>query len=127
MFRASDEDEESASMESELIPRFGSMNFDDKNANCGAQGGAVGRMNSPNASAEIEGEETEMITIDLPTAPQRDLIALLKHTPVISSEMGNKRLKSFFISVDVEKNQSTSLSEHVRDLLQEYQLTDESE
>lgn len=37
-FRMSDEDEESNSLESDLIPGFGNLQVDDKNANCGAQG-----------------------------------------------------------------------------------------
>lgn len=122
--RMSDEDEESNSLENDPIPNFGNLNVDDNNANCGgAQGGAVGNQQISNTpSAEIEGEESELVTIETPITPQRDLIALLKQTPAIPSDLRNLSLKSFFIAVDEEHSTfSTNISEHVRDLLQEYQ------
>lgn len=125
--RHSDE-EESTSMDNDPIPSFGNLNVDDKNANCGAQGGgAVGRINSPHASAEIEGEESEVVSIETPIEPQRDIIALLKQTSAIPSNLENMFIKSFFIAVDEERLQSVpNVSEHIRDLMQEYQLKDES-
>lgn len=125
----SDEDDESNSMESDPIPAFGNLQVDDKNANCGEQGGgAVGQISSPNAYAEIEGEESsEMVSIDAPVAPQRDLIALLKQTTAIPTDVGKMTLKSFFLSVDEERFQSVnSITDHVRDLMQDYQSKDES-
>lgn len=91
-------------------------------------GGAVGRIHSPNAYAEIEGEESELVSIDTPLAPQRDLIALLKQTTAVPQDHANISLKSFFISVDEERTSQhlPGISEHVRDLLQEYQGKDES-
>lgn len=126
--RMSDEDEESNSLENDPIPNFGNLNVDDKNANCGgAQGGAVGNQQISNIpSAEIEGEESELVTIETPITPQRDLVALLKQTPAIPSDLRNLSLKSFFIAVDQEHSTfSTNISEHVRDLLQEYQSKDD--
>ena len=147
--RISDDDEESNSLENDPLPSFGNLQVDDKNANCGAQGkniiffiatifhincfvgGAVGRIHSPNAYAEIEGEESELVTIDTPMFPQRDLIALLKQTQAVPVESSKIIcIKSFFINVDEERispSQSThSINEHVRELMQEYQGRDES-
>lgn len=124
----SDEDDESNSMESDPLPAFGNLQVDDNNANCGAQGdGAVGRICSPNAYAEIEGDESELVSIDAPVAPQRDLIALLKQTTAIPMDVAKISLKSFFISVDEERMQPfNSATDHVRELMQDYQSKDES-
>lgn len=89
-------------------------------------GGAVGNHNSPNASAELEGEESELVTIDAPTAPKRDLIALLKQTTAVPIDQTKITLKSFFISVDVERSTSVNhMADHIRELLQEYHGQDE--
>lgn len=90
-------------------------------------GGAVGQLNSPNAFAEIEGEESELVSIDVPLAPERDLIAMLKQTSAIPSDIANMSLKSFYIAVDEERGSalSNSLSDHVMELMQEYQRKDE--
>lgn len=124
--RHSDEDE-STSMDNDPIPLFGNLNVDDKNANCGAQAGAVGRIHSPHASAEIEGEESELVSIETPIEPQRDIIALLKQTHAIPSNLENVFIKSFFVTVDEEREQMGHyISEHVRDLMHEYQAKDEN-
>ncbi|KAG4067032.1 hypothetical protein HA402_000023 [Bradysia odoriphaga] len=124
--RLSDEDDESNSMESDPIPAFGNLQVDDKNANCGAQGGAIGRIHSPNASAEIEGEESELVSIDTPLAPQRDLIALLKQTTAVPIDQSKIALRSFFVAVDEERFQSSnSHADHVRELMDRYQGQDE--
>lgn len=84
-------------------------------------------MNSPKPFAEIEGEESELVSIDAPVAPQRDLIALLKQTTAVPNDAAKLTLKSFFIAVDEERVQiSTIANDHVRELLQEYQNKDES-
>lgn len=46
---------------------------------------AEGRLMSPIASAEIEveGEEREMVTIDTPTAPEVNIVALLEQAPAV--------------------------------------------
>lgn len=155
----SDDEDESNSMD-DPIPMFNNLQvIDDKNANCGEQqgyiwfrweieniwpiysnnlnvnsfdsGGAMGLLNSPNASAEIEGEESEMVCVDAPVAPERDLIAMLKQTRAIPHDINNLVLKSYFIAVDEEKKMSIEsnsalTNDHVRDLLQKYQGEEES-
>lgn len=129
----SDEEEESVSMDSDPIPTFGNLQvIDDKNANCGAQGGAAAIVTGQNAFAEIEGEESELVIIDAPIMPERDLIAMLKQTTAIPSEVEHLTLKSFYIAVDEERQhfsraQNTLNDDHIRELLHEYQKTEESE
>lgn len=125
----SEDEEESPSIENDPIPSFGNLQMgDDKNANCGDQGGAVGRLNSPSAYAEIEMEESEPISIDVPSAPERDLRAMLKHTTAVPSDVENLSLKSFYIAVEEEHNSEHSyMSEHVLELMRDYEARDESE
>lgn len=128
----SDEDEEeSVSMESDPLPLFGNLQLaDDKNANCEGQGGgAVGVTNAANAFAEIEGEETEMVTIDQPSMPEQDLIAMLKQTTAVPTDNGDLVLKSYFIAVDEERKHSSGAmaNDHIRELVNEYQRKEESE
>lgn len=94
-------------------------------------GGAVGLLNSPSASAEIEGEESEMVCVDAPIAPERDLIALLKQTQAIPNDINNLVLKSYFITVEEERKQSSDfnnalVNDHIRDLLHKYHGEEES-
>ncbi|CAD7093629.1 unnamed protein product [Hermetia illucens] len=128
--RISDDDDESNSMENDIICGLGNVNIDDKNANCGAQGGAIGAMNTSTIYAEIEGEEFENVTIETPTYPERDLVAMLKQTPGIPSNLKKLTLRSFFVSVCEEKQTATTnylgLADHVRELIQEYQFRDEN-
>lgn len=94
-------------------------------------GGAVGRLHSPTASAEIEGEESEVVSIDTPTVPQHNLIALLQEVaplpPGLCSAQSKQIMKKIefcpiFISIDEEEPcNSNSMNEHIRDLLNEYQ------
>lgn len=91
----------------------------------------MGLLNSPSASAEIEGEESEMVCVDAPVAPERDLIAMLKQTKAIPHDINNLILKSYFIAVDEEKKSSidsnTALTnDHIRELLHKYQGEEES-
>lgn len=91
----------------------------------------MGLLNSPSASAEIEGEESEMVCVDAPVAPERDLIAMLKQTRAIPYDINNLILKSYFIAVDEEKKSSidsnTALTnDHIRELLHKYQGEEES-
>lgn len=89
-------------------------------------GGAAGNLNSPNASAELEGEESELVTIDDPIAPKRDLIALLKQTTAVPIDQSKITLRSFFISVDEERTTSANtMADHIRELLQDYHGQDE--
>lgn len=90
-------------------------------------GGAVGRLDSPLASAEIEGEESEVVCIDTPTQPQCDLMDLLhevtplplQHTE--SKSHVNVSFAEVFMSVE-EEDLTVDVSQHVRDLFLEYQL-----
>ncbi|GLG94755.1 Programmed cell death protein 2-like [Gryllus bimaculatus] len=142
-----DDEEETESYEDDIRVQLGQLNVNECNANwdeggggggggrgvAGAQeGGAVGRLHSPSATAEIEGEESEIVSIDTPTAPQHNLIALLQEVAPMPSEIsgicngGSPQFSSSFISVGEEEIAGASatvtpLSEHVRDLLQEYQ------
>lgn len=89
-------------------------------------------MNSPKAYAEIEGGESEMITIDAPVTPQRDLVAMLKQTAAVPSNVEHLSLRSYYITVDEERKQSyginnMAMADHVFKLMQEYQGKDESE
>lgn len=90
-------------------------------------GGAVGRLDSPHASAEIEGEESEVVCIDTPTNPECNLLGLLHEVaslPVQHLEFKGKNLafNEIFMSVDEEDN-SEYIPQHVRDLYVEYQRT----
>ncbi|XP_069692515.1 programmed cell death protein 2-like [Periplaneta americana] len=140
----SDEEDET---EDDVQVRLGSLSVDDRNANwgggrgvtAGAGAGAVGRLHSPAATAEIEGDESEVVSIDTPTAPQHDLTALLQEVAPLPMELhsvdSNRQHYSFptgppqfaasFVSVGEEDLPSspsvTPVSEHVRELLQEYQ------
>ncbi|XP_055325136.1 programmed cell death protein 2-like [Sitodiplosis mosellana] len=129
----SDDEDESNSMD-DPIPMFNNLQvIDDKNANCGEQqGGAMGLLNSPSASAEIEGEESEMVCVDAPVAPERDLIAMLKQTKAIPHDINNLILKSHFIAVDEEKKSSidpnsTLTNDHILELLHKYQGEEEKQ
>uniref|UniRef100_U5EXL9 Programmed cell death protein 2 C-terminal domain-containing protein n=1 Tax=Corethrella appendiculata TaxID=1370023 RepID=U5EXL9_9DIPT len=116
------DDDESNSIENEIANEFENMQFDDKNANSGSCGGAHGGIvNLNNASAEIEEEEREVI-VDLPIMePRRDLLALLKQPQHISKEINDLTLKSYFIGVDEEREHIPYISDHIRDMLQDYQ------
>ncbi|XP_078036198.1 programmed cell death 2 like trus [Augochlora pura] len=108
------------------------LHVDDPNANSPASVespvgiGAVGRLDSPQASAEIDGEESEVVCIDTPTQPQRDLVGLLHEvTPFpIQLESNSETKFSFveiFLSVEEEEDHGVDIPQHVRDLLLKYQ------
>lgn len=90
--------------------------------------GAVGKQMSPVASAEIEQEESEVVTIDTPTMPKKDLLSLLQESAPVPYYMraGEENQNQcvtfvpFFISVE-EENISSNHSDHVGELIQEYQ------
>lgn len=90
-------------------------------------GGAVGRLDSPQACAEIEGEESEVVCIDTPTQPQCNLVDLLHDVtphPLHHSDIKthvNLTFAEAFINVD-EEDLTTDISQHERDLFLEYQL-----
>ncbi|XP_015590316.1 programmed cell death protein 2-like [Cephus cinctus] len=121
-----------ASFDEDLNDEFSELHMDDPNANSPASiespigGGAVGRLDSPHASAEIEGEESEVVCIDTPTRPQCDLVSLLHEVtplPVLHIESKAEPSLTFteiFISVD-EEDCSNQVPQHVRDLYLEYQ------
>lgn len=117
--------------EQNIREELSALHVDDPNANSPASVespvgiGAVGRLDSPQASAEIDGEESEVVCIDTPTEPQRDLISLLREvTPFpIQLESNDESKFSFveiFLSVE-EEDCSGDVPQHVRDLLLKYQ------
>lgn len=142
-----EEDNDGEDSQADVKMRLGNLTLDDRNANwegeikggAGVQeGGAVGRLHSPSATAEIEGEESEVVSIDTPTAPQCNLIALLQEVAPLPASLNSSsdghlsrpcdvpEFSEYFICVgeeDILGNSPTitPLSEHVRELLQEYQ------
>ncbi|XP_017076878.1 programmed cell death protein 2-like [Drosophila eugracilis] len=141
-----DDEDESTSLENDLISGFHQIDMispqnaeEDPNANCAAAAapsldGAGANAASAAICAEIEGPETDLVLVDTPKKPERDLIALLKHTSSSLSQIKDLTLKSYYIAVDVEskaqveeyENYGGALSmDHIRDLYQEYKLRDE--
>ncbi|CAG9772430.1 unnamed protein product [Ceutorhynchus assimilis] len=123
------DDEESSSYDDSVRSGFRNLSIDEKNANNGAQGGAVARLHSPMATAEIEGEEDgEVVTVESPTTPQTNLVALLQggqtnmdtvplHAPFLA----------YFLSVYPEEPDTLlvpALDDHVKELLSDYQRKD---
>ncbi|XP_034945116.1 programmed cell death protein 2-like isoform X2 [Chelonus insularis] len=122
----------STDLDDELREDLSNLCVNDPNANSPASiespgsGGAVGRLDSPQASAEIEGEESEVVCIDTPMQPQCNLMELLhgvtphpfQHSDVNSSS--NLAFAEAFIGVD-EEDLCVDISQHVRDLFLEYQ------
>ncbi|XP_017873820.1 PREDICTED: programmed cell death protein 2-like [Drosophila arizonae] len=150
-----DDDDESTSAENDLVCGFGQIDMnspekagEDPNANCAAavlptasaDGAGAGGGATAMICAEIEGPETDVVLVDTPKKPERDLIALLKHTSLPAtlgplSQIKDLTLKSIYIAVDVETNAKQeeydnyggSLAmDHIRDLYQEYKLQDEN-
>ncbi|XP_065170994.1 programmed cell death protein 2-like [Atheta coriaria] len=130
----SDDDDESASLDDSIRMGLEQMGVDDndKNANAclaEAQGGAVGTIQSPTPSAEIEGAEGEAVCIDTPTYPQRDISAILNETHVLPQEIfrgqAPPQFDAFFMSVYEEQEPQHFVDRHVRELLQEYQANND--
>uniref|UniRef100_A0A182XVS9 Programmed cell death protein 2 C-terminal domain-containing protein n=1 Tax=Anopheles stephensi TaxID=30069 RepID=A0A182XVS9_ANOST len=129
--KVSDEDDESNSMEAEPIPGFENLRVDETNANArgdgrpsgGATGGGelIDNLYTTRASAEIEGLEAEVVVVDTPVSPKRDLIALLKQPQVVPRNIVDVTLRGLYISVDEERYVAPLASDHVRELLAEYQ------
>ncbi|EDW59177.1 programmed cell death protein 2-like [Drosophila virilis] len=148
-----DDDDESTSLENDLVCGFGQIDMnspekagEDPNANCAAaivataSGDVAGAGATALICAEIEGPETDVVLVDTPKKPERDLIALLKHTSLPAtlgplSQIKDLTLKPIYIAVDVETNAKQEQYEnyggllsmdHIRDLYQEYKLQDEN-
>lgn len=150
-----DDDDESNSMDNDLVLSFNQMDVrsaqniaaEDPNANCDAV--AAGVENEVNFAcsgasavicAEIEGPETDVVLVETPQKPERDLIALMKHTPTPAAlgplaKLSDLTIKPYFISVDLENNAANKeydsyggslSSEHIRELYQEYKKRDET-
>ena len=135
-YRLSDEDDESTSTADLLSTDMNLMQIDEDNANCNGAGanvqlmdGAVGPQTLASAEIEAGEEKDNLVTIDTPVSPHRDLVALLKQTPALRTDSTNSlTLSSFFLFVEEELGEGNQkISEHVRELLQEYQKRDESE
>ncbi|KYB29229.1 programmed cell death protein 2-like [Tribolium castaneum] len=132
--RVSDEDDESCSFEESVRTGLGNLTVDDRNANNGAFGGAVGRLHSPSATAEIEGDEGEVVTIDSPVMPQQDIVALLQEATPLPQLHGDPRKSSLFQFIssfmgvwEETAGASTISDRHVKELLQEYQQKNEDD
>ncbi|EDV92965.1 programmed cell death protein 2-like [Drosophila grimshawi] len=148
-----DDDDESTSVENDLVSGFGQIDMnspekagEDPNANCAAavvptaSADGAGAAATAIICAEIEGSETDVVLVDTPKKPERDLIALLKHTSLPAtlgplSQIKDLTLRSIYIAVDVEANAKQDDYEnyggllsmdHIRDLYQEYKLQDEN-
>jgi pre-rRNA-processing protein TSR4 len=73
----SDEEDETEDYEDDVRVQLGNLSVDERNANwegdrgvtagagAGAGAGAVGRLHSPSATAEIEGDESEVVSVSL--------------------------------------------------------------
>jgi pre-rRNA-processing protein TSR4 len=67
----SDEEDETEECEDDVQVQLGNLSVDERNANweggrvvtAGAGAGAVGRLHSPSATAEIEGDESEVVSV----------------------------------------------------------------
>lgn len=127
-YKVSDEDEESNSIDNDILPGLGNLRVDDRNANGGGRGGAKGglidNLYTSKVTAEIEGLEGDVV-VETPISPKRDLVALLTQPHIIPRDVKNLTLKSFYISVDDEQSAIPLVSDHVRELLQEYQKHEE--
>lgn len=88
-------------------------------------------MHSPSATAEIEGPEGEMISIDSPAITPNNIPALLQEVTPLPTELNQKipstyQFISYFISVLEETDPSSvEIDSHVTELLQEYQQKNE--
>ncbi|XP_050293121.1 programmed cell death protein 2-like [Anthonomus grandis grandis] len=123
------EDEESSSFEDSLRSGLVNLSMDDKNANNGAQGGAMARLHPPMATAEIEGDEDGVVSVESPTTPKNNLQALLHGGNNDSDNVPlNTPFVSFFMSVYPEEEESSAqcsvLDNHVKELLSDYQRKD---
>ncbi|XP_076259568.1 programmed cell death 2 like trus [Rhynchophorus ferrugineus] len=122
------DDEESGSLDDSLRSNLGNLCIDDRNANNGAYGGAVGRQHSPGATAEIEGNEGEVISVETPVVPKTNLVALLNEvTPLPQSEHRRSNdlpFVSYFMSVWEEDENciyDVGNDSHIKELLLTYQ------
>lgn len=67
----SDEEDETEDYDDDVQVQLGNLSVDERNANwegggmvtAGAGAGAVGRLHSPSATAEIEGDESEVVSV----------------------------------------------------------------
>ncbi|XP_067618998.1 programmed cell death protein 2-like [Eurosta solidaginis] len=159
-----DDDDESNSMDNELVYSLSQIDMhspqnavEDPNANCaagnaatgagvvdgfGGGGGAMVGFGGATATicAEIEGAETDVVLVETPLKPERDLIALLKHTGTPAAlgplaKIADVTIKAFFLAVEKEQrhrlgeydNYGGALSsDHTRELYQEYKRQDEA-
>ncbi|XP_073992600.1 programmed cell death protein 2-like [Rhodnius prolixus] len=99
---------------------------DECNANSAGSVGAEGAIGVvPTATAMIEGDEGEVVSIDTPTAPQVNLIAMLEEAaPMPQVPISSLQFTSYFISVGEEELSSAmspTNSEHIKDVLKDYQ------
>uniref|UniRef100_A0A1B6EQJ5 Programmed cell death protein 2 C-terminal domain-containing protein n=2 Tax=Cuerna arida TaxID=1464854 RepID=A0A1B6EQJ5_9HEMI len=88
----------------ELSDMFAAMDFDNEE-----DVGATGHPLSPMPTAEIDGGEDEVVTIDTPTVAETDMVALFDQAkPVPQVPSDTFEFASFFISVNEEDEDKTS-------------------
>lgn len=127
--RISDEEDESTSMGSDpLIPAMNNLGIDDRNANAAPPNGACAmaaeRVSlNPTPSAEIEGEEAEVIMLDSPPIPRKDIQALLRPSNAHKEVAKDVQMQSFYIALDQERAayEDQTISEHIKSLLMDYE------
>lgn len=120
----------SCDIDDELNDDLSDLCLNDQNANSPASmespvggGGAVGRLESPQESAEIEGEESEVVCIDTPTQPQcnvMDLFNRVNPNPFQYHGQNDFVFNEIFMNVE-EEELYNEVPQHVRDLFLEYQ------
>ncbi|KAL1513246.1 hypothetical protein ABEB36_002679 [Hypothenemus hampei] len=124
--RLSEDEEESSSFDESARSAFKNLTIDDKNANNGAQGGAMARLYPALASAEIEADESgEVVTVESPTIPKSNLVALfhgIYHPEIVDAPPG-ENFRPYFMSIYPEKDQQ-GIDNHVTELFNEYKKTD---
>ncbi|CAH2981775.1 unnamed protein product [Chilo suppressalis] len=127
--RNSDEEEESNSLELETVAQaLGNLQvFDAHNANMSPVQGAIGAITAPVAAAELEGgDEPGLVTVDTPSAPTKDLQALLHQTaelpPDIRSRLmcGPLQFLPKYVYVEEEWDKSHNNESKITELLNKY-------
>nr|CAD7204434.1 unnamed protein product [Timema douglasi] len=109
-------EEDSSSTEA----RLANLSLDECNANVGR--GVAGEVNSQGASAEIEGEEGEVVSIDTPVWPSGDLSNLLNEVSSLPPGV-LRQFQPIFLQVG-EEELDTNFTDHEQELLQDCQQRD---
>ncbi|XP_041968815.1 programmed cell death protein 2-like [Aricia agestis] len=134
--RASDEEDESNSLELETVEQaMGNLQvFDAHNANLSPVQGAVGAVGAPIPKAELEGgDESDLVIVEKPTSPTNNMEALLNQTAELSPDVrsrlvcGPLEFVPKYIYVEQEWRKSMNNDERVTELLNKYKKENEIE